>query len=128
MQPQPMIAVRDVTTSSLWYQKLLNCQSAHGGSEYERLVRDGVLLLQLHHADQDAHPFLGKPGEERSGSGVLLWFATDDFDAAVGRARELNAKILEEPHVNPNANHRELWIRDPDGYVLVLSGPFGDVG
>jgi hypothetical protein len=42
---------------------------------------------------------------------------------AVARARELRADILEEPHVNPNANHRECWLRDPDGYVVVLAGP-----
>ena len=26
-------------------------------------------------------------------------------------------------HVNPNAKQRELWLRDPDGYTVVLAGP-----
>jgi hypothetical protein len=29
--------------------------------------------------------------------------------------------------VNPNANHREIWLRDPDGYVVVLASAYGDV-
>jgi hypothetical protein len=51
----------------------------------------------------------------------------DDFDPAVGRARALGAEILEEPHGNPNARHRECWIRDPDGYVVVLASRHGDL-
>ena len=62
------------------------------------------------------------------GNGVLLWFETDEFDAAIERARELKAHILEEVHVNLNAQHRECWIRDPDGYVVVLASCHGDVG
>jgi catechol 2,3-dioxygenase-like lactoylglutathione lyase family enzyme len=48
VRPQPLIAVTDVEASSRWYQRLLGCHSAHGGSEYERLVADNALVLQLH--------------------------------------------------------------------------------
>jgi hypothetical protein len=37
-----------VAASSRWYQQLLGCESGHGGSEYERLVKDGELILQLY--------------------------------------------------------------------------------
>jgi catechol 2,3-dioxygenase-like lactoylglutathione lyase family enzyme len=63
MRPQPMIAVTDVEASSRWYQRLLGCESAHGGPEYE-----------------------GGP------------------------------------------NHWELWVRDPDGYVVVIASPDGSAG
>jgi hypothetical protein len=43
------------------------------------------------------------------------------------RARELSAHVLEEK-VNPNAHHRELWLRDADGYVVVLASPDGRAG
>jgi hypothetical protein len=56
---------------------------------------------------------------------VLLWFEVDDFDAAVARAGVLGAEVLLEPHVNPAAAHREIWLRDPDGYVAVLASPDG---
>lgn len=128
MRPQPMIAVRDVEASSRWYQRLLGCESGHGGKEYERLLFEGELVLQLHHWDAHEHPHLGDPDARPYGNGALLWFQTDAFDSALARARDLGAEILEGPHVNPNAQHREIWVRDPDGYVVVLASPWGDVG
>jgi catechol 2,3-dioxygenase-like lactoylglutathione lyase family enzyme len=128
MRAQPLIAVRDVEASSRWYQQLLGCHSAHGGPEYERLVKDGDLLLQLHAWNDHVHPNLGDPDSAPHGYGVLLWFQTDEFDSAVERARALGADIIEEPRVNPNAQHRECWIRDQDGYVVVLASEQGDVG
>ena len=127
MEPQPMIAVADVEASSLWYRELLACESGHGGPHYERLVSGGRLILQLHRWDAHDHPHMGDPSSKPYGNGVLLWFRTDAFDAAVGRARALGAEILEEPHVNPNARHLECWLRDPNGYVVVLAGAEGDI-
>jgi catechol 2,3-dioxygenase-like lactoylglutathione lyase family enzyme len=128
MQPQPLIAVRAVEESSRWYQRVLGCKSAHGGPEYEQLVDGGgTLILQLHAWDAHEHPHMGDPAATRHGNGVLLWFQVDDFDAAVGRARALTVEILEGPRVNPNANHREIWLRDPDGYVVVLASAYGDL-
>jgi catechol 2,3-dioxygenase-like lactoylglutathione lyase family enzyme len=124
---QPLIAVGDVEASSRWYQQLLDCRSGHGGREYERLLREGEIVLQLHHWDAREHPHLGTPDLPR-GNGVLLWFQVDDFDAAVASAGALGAQILEEPRVNPNARHRECWIRDPDGYTVVLASRPGDMG
>ncbi|MDP9000152.1 MAG: VOC family protein, partial [Myxococcota bacterium] len=60
------------------------------------------------------------------GHGVLLWFEVDDFEAAVKRARSLRAEVVAEPHVNPAPNHREMWLRDPDGYVVVIASPDGE--
>ena len=48
MRPQPLISVADVEQSSRWYQHVLGARSDHGGKEYERLVVDGVLIMQLH--------------------------------------------------------------------------------
>ena len=45
MQPQPLIAVRDVPASSRWYQQLLGCASGHGGHEYEQLVDSAGTLI-----------------------------------------------------------------------------------
>ncbi len=128
MRVEPMIAVRDVAASSRWYQQLLGCKSDHGGSEYDRLVKDGQLLLQLHQWNAPEHPNMGEPDAAPHGYGVLLWFRTKDFDAIVKRARSMGAEIIEEPNVNTLANHRECGIRDPDGYTLAICTPYGDIG
>ena len=53
MRPQPLICIRDVEASSRWYQRLLGCESAHGGPNYERLVFSGKLILQLQALQSD---------------------------------------------------------------------------
>jgi catechol 2,3-dioxygenase-like lactoylglutathione lyase family enzyme len=133
MRPQPLIAVSNVEASSRWYQYLLGCQSAHGGPEYERLVANGVLILQLHQWNvAHHHGRIGDPALRPYGNGVLLWFEVEDFDAAVARAGELRAPIVLPPHRNPPAGepggpaHRECWLRDPDGYTVVLASPDGE--
>jgi catechol 2,3-dioxygenase-like lactoylglutathione lyase family enzyme len=128
VRSQPLIAVRDVEAASRWYRKLLGCESGHGGSTYERLVQGGVLLLQLHQWDEEDHANLVGADAAPHGHGVLLWFEVDDFDAAVGGARALAAEVVEDVHVNPNARHRELWLRDLDGYVVVIASPEGEAG
>lgn len=131
MHPQPLICVRDVEASSRWYRRLLGCESAHGGSEYERLVSKGRLMLQLHHWNVlHDHGPIADPASRPYGNGVLLWFEVDDFDAAAARAHELKAEIVLPRHRNPpdgngGPNHWELWLRDPDGYAIVLASPDG---
>jgi uncharacterized glyoxalase superfamily protein PhnB/catechol 2,3-dioxygenase-like lactoylglutathione lyase family enzyme len=126
MSPEPVIAVRDVEASSRWYQRLLGCESGHGGPNYERLVQGGRLLLQLHAWDHEDHPNLCRADSAPRGHGVLLWFETGDFEGACERARGLGAEVVLDVHVNPNARHREIWLRDPDGYVVVIAGPDGE--
>ncbi len=53
----------------------------------------------------------------------MLWFEVADFDGAVQRARSVVALVERDVHVNPNAKQQELWLRDPDGYLVVLAGP-----
>jgi catechol 2,3-dioxygenase-like lactoylglutathione lyase family enzyme len=134
MRPQPLIAVHNVEASSQWYQQLLGCRSAHGGPNYERLVANGVLVLQLHaFAVEDHHGPIGDPGDRPYGNGVLLWFEVDDFDAAMARAAALAAEVLLTRHRNPPSgdggpNHWECWLRDPDGYTVVIASPDGTAG
>ena len=131
MRPQPLISVTDVEASSRWYQHLLGCRSAHGGTQYERLMTGDAIILQLHSFDANHHhgPF-ADPLDKPYGNGLLLWFEIDDFDAAVIRARELKAEVFLPRHRNPlegdgGPNHWEIWLRDLDGYTVVLASPDG---
>jgi catechol 2,3-dioxygenase-like lactoylglutathione lyase family enzyme len=134
MRPQPLVVVTDVEASSRWYQRLLGCRSDHGGREYERLVDGDRLVMQLHAFDvAHDHGPIGDRDDKPYGNGVLLWFEIDDFDAAAARAAELNAAVVLPRHRNPadgrgGPNHWELWLRDPDGYTVVLASPDGSAG
>lgn len=132
MRPQPLIAVSDVEASSRWYQRLLGCRSNHGGTSYEQLVHGGQLVLQLHSFSVPHHH--GPIGDRRNrpyGNGVLLWFEVEDFDEVMRRAGEMGVEILLPKHRNPpddetgGPNHWECWMRDPDGYMLVVASPYG---
>lgn len=129
VQAQPLIAVRDVRASSRWYAELLGADALpeHNHRDlYDRISVAGQLVLQLHAWDEEQHPNLVNREAAPTGHGVLLWFEVNDFDAAVERARWLKAEIVVEPHVNPAPNHREIWLRDADGYVVVIASPDGD--
>lgn len=121
--PQPLIVVRDVLASSAWYQRVLGIESGHGGDEYDQLVSDGEPVLQLHRIDVDDHHGPLADPHEALGNGSLLWFEVSEFDAAVDRVRQAGAQIVTEPHENPNARQQEIWLRDPDGYRVVIAGP-----
>ena len=137
MRAQPLIVCRDVQASSRFYERLLGCLNGHGGGEYARMYdpklhhtkwgSDG-LILQLHCWEEDHHH--GNMGDQALpiGNGVLVWFEVDDFDACVARAKEMAAPIVLDVHFNPNAKHRELWVKDPDGYTVVVAEPDGDHG
>jgi len=129
VRAQPLIAVRNVRASARWYTQLLRLESLPGRSHretYDRLFCRGELILQLHAWDAEHHPSLVSPDAAPPGHGLLLWFLVDDFDATIDRARSLRAQVIEEPHVNPAPKHREMWLRDPDGYVVVIASPDGE--
>jgi len=58
---------------------------------------------------------LGPPGH-----GAPLWFEVDSFAQSVQCALGLGAEVLEGPMFNPGPQHWELWLRDLDGYVVVV--------
>jgi predicted enzyme related to lactoylglutathione lyase len=133
-RPQPLLAVRDVEASSRFYQELLGLRSDHGGPHYERLVTaDGTLVLQLHAWDvEHGHGRIGDP-QLPVGNGAVLWFGEyADVDGATARAGRLGTAIVHPPMRNPPSGqgngpgHRELWLRDPDGYTVVIASPDGE--
>ena len=131
MRPQPLIAVTDVEKSSRWYQRLLGCKSGHGGREYEQLLFDGHIAMQLHSFEvEHHHGRIGNPADTPYGNGVLLWFEVDDFDDVLRRSQEMGVEVVLPKHRNPpdgngGPNHWELWIKDPDGYTVVVASPYG---
>lgn len=121
-----MITVDDVALASKWYQKVLGLKSAHGGDEYDMLVDGDRLVMQLHswHVEHEHDRLLGRRALKSRGNGSVMWFSVIDFNKAVARVKRLHAAVLKPAGLNPLAGHREIWLRDLDGYTVVLSGPF----
>jgi Glyoxalase-like domain len=131
VEAQPLIAVRDVRASGRWYKELLAADSLPEHSHrdvYERISHSGRLLIQLHAWDKEDHPNLVNPAAAPVAHGVVLWFQVENFDAAVKRAYAIGAEVIEGPYVNPAPQHREIWLRDPDGFVVVIASPDGECG
>ena len=71
----------------------------------------------------DGFVLLGIPDMNGSIRGKALRPAA--FDAAVERVRAVGATVVTDVHVNPNAQHREIWLQDLDGYLVVLADADG---
>jgi catechol 2,3-dioxygenase-like lactoylglutathione lyase family enzyme len=117
-----MIVVSDVEAASRWFHDVLGLRSGHGGPEYEMLMDGDEVVAQLHRWEADEHPHLGDPSDPSRGNGVLLWFASDDLDDVVRRADQHGVDVLDGPLENPNSHLREIWLRSPDGYTVVVAG------
>jgi catechol 2,3-dioxygenase-like lactoylglutathione lyase family enzyme len=128
MRSQPLITVANVPAAARWYQDVVGLRSDHGGKEYDQLTNTaGDIALQLHHWDAHEHPLLGSETNPARGNGTVLWFETDDFDAVMDRVHSTKATIADGPLENPLAQHREIWLRDPDGYIVVIASTYGTI-
>ena len=119
-----IIGVNDVPASYSWYQTLFGQPpSAPAHNHFGQLLdENGAVLLCLHAWGAHEHPSLTSPTRATPGNGLLLFFRTDDVDAALVRARGLVPALDEEPHTNPNTGTLEFSLRDPDGYHVTMSG------
>ena len=118
-----IIGVSDVPRSFKWYQSLFGQpETQPGHADFGQILdSDGTVLLCLHEWGAHDHLSLMSPDYGKPGSGLLLFFRVDDFDATLPRARALVARLEEEPHVNPATGTAEFALRDPDGYYVMIS-------
>ena len=122
-----IIGVRDVPGSFKWYQALFGLpETAPAHDHFGQIVdTDGTVLVCLHQWGAHEHPSLTSPDKAAPGNGLLLFFRVDDFDMALKRARALDTRFEEGPHVNPNTRTIEFSLRDPDGYYVTISALAG---
>ncbi len=72
--------------------------------------------------NEGSSPF--SPGRGREGKGVVLYFRVGErFDTTTAQAKSIGAHIIRGPKFNEPSHQDELWVRDPDGYTVVLAGP-----
>ena len=118
-----IIGVADVARSFKWYQSLFGQPPSNPAHDYFGQISDtdGTVLLCLHRWGAHEHPSLSSPDHAQPGNGLLLFFRVDDFDDTLIRARDLVARLDEEPQRNPNTGTSEFALRDPDGYRVMIS-------
>lgn len=130
MRALPMVCVRDVEASSAWYQAVLGLTSAHGGPEFEMLANaEGDVVLQLHVWEAHEHTLFGSP-DRPVGNGVAIWMetaTTAGLDDVIARIAAAGVTPADGPLYNPLGRHREVWLHDPDGHLVVVASPYGDV-
>lgn len=121
MQTDPIIAVADVEKSSSWYQSIFDCESMHGGSEFDILVSgDKEVLLCLHKWGEHEHPTMANP-EITPGNGLILYFRSKNLDQIWQNVVRIEHPIEREMQLNHNSQKREFSIRDLDGYYLTIT-------
>jgi uncharacterized glyoxalase superfamily protein PhnB len=117
----PIIAVKDVETSTKWYQKIFGFKKEHGGNHFSVLVSaHGEVILCLHKWEEHNHPTMTNPNIA-PGNGLLLYFRTENINFIYQNALIAGCLIEEDIHLNLNSLRKEFSFRDPDGYFLTVT-------
>lgn len=121
MKVDPIIAVKDVETSSNWYQTVFGWKSIHGGNEFGVLVSENdEIALCLHKWGAHEHPSMTNPNIS-PGNGLILYFRVENMDEIRKNVNQTGFSVENEIQLNPNSGKREFSLRDPDGYYLTVS-------
>ncbi|MEM7017361.1 MAG: VOC family protein [Pseudomonadota bacterium] len=119
MQSTTMLFVPDVEATSKWYQNFLGVDSGHGGPEFEMLLSEGNLFLQLHLIEPGHHDHeVATDGP--LGHGVVVVIYVNDAETLFHKARSIGLEILLEFQFNEVANMHEFVVRDLNGYSLMI--------
>lgn len=115
--------MKSVNDSSRFYCQLLGAQRGHEGDNYAQILLNGEMIMQLHDLEPDENHDALAVVDAPLGNGVVLWFETDDISALEDRIAEHGIKLDRKPFENVFAKQKEFWLRDPDGYRVVIAGP-----
>jgi len=117
----PIIAVKDVESSSEWYQTVFQLTSKHGGKEFDILAdKHDEVLLCLHKWDEHNHPSMLST-DMTPGNGLILYFRVENLEQVRENLRTLDYDVEEEIQVSHNSRRKEFSLRDPDGYYLTIA-------
>lgn len=125
----PLLQVFDMPRSLAFYRDVMGFdvaqRSAPGDDcDWCLLRRNGAELMLNAAYEQDARPAAPDPARAAAHEDTGLFFGCPDLDAAWRHLRE-NGIDASAPRVAPYGM-RQVWCRDPDGYVLCLQWPAGE--
>jgi catechol 2,3-dioxygenase-like lactoylglutathione lyase family enzyme len=124
----PLIQVFDMPRSVAFYRDVLgftvvDTSPPRSPDDFDwcLLRRDGIDLMLNTAYDWDDRPAAPPPERVAAHVDVGLFFGCRDLDGAYSYLRDHGVEA-EEPRVAPYGM-KQLWLRDPDGYVLCLQWP-----
>lgn len=117
----PIIAVKNVSTSAAWYETVFGCKRSHGGDTFAVLEDEsGEILICLHKWGEHQHPTMAN-SNITPGNGLILYFKTENLNLIQQNIQKMAYSVEEELHINPNSRKKEFSLRDPDGYYLTIT-------
>jgi glyoxylase I family protein len=124
----PLLQVFDMRTSVGFYRDVLGFEveeQSSPGEEYDwALLRLGRVELMLNTAyEAGSRPAAPDPERAAGHRDVALFFGCRELDGAYAQLRAQGVEA-EAPTVAPYGM-KQIWLRDPDGYVLCLQWPVG---
>jgi len=122
----PLLQVFDMPTAIRFYREVLEFElvaTSGGGeqSDWVLLRRDGVELMLNTAYEVDARPSTPNAARIASHADVGLFFGCADVDNAYAHLVSKGVKA-DPPRVAPYGM-KQLYITDPDGYVLCFQWP-----
>jgi glyoxylase I family protein len=126
----PLLQVFDMPASIVFYRDVLGFEiaetaPARGPDDFDwallRLDGSGLMLNTAHEVDE--RPPAPDPARVAAHRDTALFFGCRDLDSAYAYLCAQGID-LEKPKVAPYGM-KQLWLRDPDGYVICLQWPAG---
>ncbi|WP_299047609.1 VOC family protein [uncultured Tateyamaria sp.] len=117
------LLVRDVAAQIAFLETVFGMRAYQPTSDFA-IMSHGDVVFQLHSdGTYHSHPLLGLlPENPPRGAGIEIQLYQTDPDAAVARASDIGASILQEPTDKPHGL-REAYILCKNGYAWVPSRP-----
>jgi catechol 2,3-dioxygenase-like lactoylglutathione lyase family enzyme len=125
----PLIEVFDMPTSLKFYRDVLGFEMAGQSSPGDNCdwcaLRLQEIYLMLNTAyEQDERPPSPDPARVRAHRDIGLFFRCPDPDATYADLRDRGVDL--KPPTDAPYGMRQLYLNDPDGYVLCFQWPVGD--
>jgi predicted enzyme related to lactoylglutathione lyase len=120
------LVVKDIERSVRFYQEVLAVEVRYSDPDFAALKAEGLDFML--HADHtyDDHPWYKRLLADRErGLGAELRLFGMNPDELEARARANGAAIL-RPAADKGHGWREVWVRDPDGYVWAVGSAIED--
>ena len=125
----PLLEVFDMPTSLRFYRDVVGFEVVGQSSEGDNcdwcLLQLQEVHLMLNTAyEQDERPPSPDPSRVRAHRDTGLFFRCPDVDAAYTHLHDQGVDL--KPPKNAPYGMRQLYLNDPDGYVLCFQRPVGD--